>query len=169
MSLLHLAYIIARRRIASTRPARRNPLAGGGWNGLTLLSITTLTMAVLIALATHAVVSIRAGRVELTVVRALGFSRIQIFLALAMERVVVSLLGSIMGGAVGYLLARWVLGLLDQTAGGQAVVPPAIFATQGWIVAVSILCLVLASLAAIFLAVWSAGRLKPCDVLRSGE
>ena len=147
--------------------ARRNPLAGGGWNGLTLLGITTLTMAVLIALATHAVVSIRAGRVELTVVRTLGFSRIQIFLSLALERVVVSLLGLMMGGAVGYLLARWVLGLLDQNARGQAVVPPAIFAIQGWIIALSILCLVLATLAAIFLAVWSAGRLKPSDVLRS--
>ncbi|MFB3098254.1 MAG: ABC transporter permease, partial [Dehalococcoidia bacterium] len=158
-----------RDRKAAVDLARRNPLAGGGWNGLTLLSITTLTMAVLIALATHAVVSIRAGRVELTVVRTLGFSRMQIFLGLAIERVVVSLLGLIMGGAVGYLLARWVLGLLDQNARGQAIVPPAIFATQGWIIAVSILCLVLASLAAIFLAVWSAGRLKPSDVLRSGE
>ena len=158
-----------RDRRAGVDLARRNPLAGGGWNGLTLLSITTLTTAVLIALATHAVVSIRAGRVELTVVRTLGFSRIQIFLALALERVVVSLLGLIMGGAVGYLLARWVLGLLDQNARGQALVPPAIFATQGWIIAVSILCLVLASLAAIFLAAWSAGRLKPSEVLRSGE
>ena len=158
-----------RDRKAAVDLARRNPLAGGGWNGLTLISITTLTMAVLIALATHAVVSIRAGRVELTVVRTLGFSRIQIFLALAIERVVVSLLGLIMGGAVGYLLARWVLGLLDQNARGQAVLPPAIFATQGWIIGLSILCLVLASLAAILLAVWSAGRLKPSDVLRSGE
>ncbi len=158
-----------RDRRAAVDLARRNPLAGGGWNGLTLLSITTLTTAVLIALATHAVVSIRAGRVELTVVRSLGFSRMQIFLGLAIERVVVSLLGLLMGGAVGYWLARWVLGLLDQNARGQAIVPPAIFATQGWIIAVSILCLVLASLAAIFLAVWSAGRLKPSDVLRSGE
>ena len=106
---------------------------------------------------------------ELTVVRTLGFSRFQIFLALALERVVVSMLGLIMGGAAGYLLARWVLGLLVQDARGQAVVPPAIFVTQGWIIAVSILCLVLASLAAILLAVWSAGRLKPSDVLRSGE
>ena len=158
-----------RDRRAAVDLARRNPLAGGGWNGLTLLSITTLTTAVLIALATHAVVSIRAGRVELTVVRTLGFSRFQIFLALALERVVVSMLGLIMGGAVGYLLARWVLGLLVQDARGQAMVPPAIFVTQGWIIAVSILCLVLASLAAILLAVWSAGRLKPSDVLRSGE
>ena len=149
--------------------AGRNPLAGGGWNGLTLLSITTLTTAVLIALATHAVVSIRDGRVELTVVQALGFSPFQIFLTLAIERMVVSLVGLVIGSAVGYLLARWVLGLLDQNAGGQAVVPPAIFATQGWIIAVSILCLVLASLAAIFLAVWSAGRLKPSDALRSAE
>ena len=156
-------------RGAAVELARRNPLAGGGWNGLALLSIATLTTAVLIALATHAVVSIRAGQVELTVARTLGFSRIQIFLALAIERVVVTLLGLIMGGGVGYLLARWVLGLLDQNVRGQAIVPPAIFATQGWIIAVSILCLVLASLAAILLAVWSAGRLKPSDVLRSGE
>ena len=156
-------------RKAAVELARRNPLAGGGWNGLTILGIATLTTAVLVALATHAVVSIRAGRVDLTVVRALGFSRIQIFLVLAVERVVVSLLGLMVGGAVGYGLARWVLGLLDQNARGQDLVPPAIFATQAWIVALSIFCLLVASLAAIFIATWSASRLKPSDILRSVE
>ncbi len=102
-------------------------------------------------------------------VRTLGLSRIQIFLSLAMERVVASLLGLIFGCGVGYWLARWVLGFLDQNARGQAAVPPATFAVQGWIIALSIICLLLASLAAIGIATWSAGRLKPSDILRSGE
>ncbi len=149
--------------------ARRNPLAGGGWNGLTLLSIATLTIAVLIALATHAVVSIRAGRVDLTVARTLGFSKLQVFLALATERALVSLGGAISGSLVGYFLARWVLGFLDSNPRGQPVVPPSIFEAQGWIIILALACLFAASVVALLLASAGAERLKASDILRSGE
>ncbi len=140
--------------------ARRDPLAGGGWNGLTLLSIATLTFAVVLAMVTHAAVSVQSGRVDLTVVRAVGFSRLQIFLSLALERVVVAVVGLAAGSAVGYLLARWVLGLLDQTASGRPIVPPMIFDTQPWIIALTVLCLAAAALLAICSAALSASRLR---------
>ena len=158
-----------RDRDAAVDLARRDPLAGGGWNGLTLLSIAALTIAVVLALVTHAAVSVRSGRIDLTVARAVGFSRLQIFLSLALERAVVALVGLATGSAVGYLLARWVLGLLDQTASGQSIVPPVIFDTQQWIIAVTLLCLAAAALLAILFATLSASRLKASDILRAGE
>lgn len=149
--------------------ARRDPLAGGGWNGLTLLSIAALTIAVVLALVTHAAVSVQSGRVDLTVVRAVGFSRLQIFLSLALERVLVAVVGLAVGSAVGYLLARWVLGLLDQTPSGRPIVPPVIFDTQPWIIALTVLCLAAAALLAICFATLSASRLKASDILRAGQ
>ena len=112
-------------------------------------------------------VAVRSGRVDLTVARALGFSRLQIFLALALERGVVAGVGLVIGGGVGYWLARWVLGLLGRTATGRAVVPPVIFTTQQWIIALTVLCLVAAVLLAVAFAAASASRLRPSDILRN--
>ena len=149
--------------------ARRDPLAGGGWNGLTILSIIVLTLAVVLALGTHAVVSVRSGRIDLTVARALGFSRWQILMSLGLERVVVGLVGLISGGALGYLLARWVLSFLDTTASGRDIIPPVVFTTQVWIMAFTLLCLIAAAALAIALAGLVAGRLRASDILRTTE
>jgi hypothetical protein len=148
---------------------RRDPLAGGGWNGLTILSITALTIAVVLALGAHAVVSVRNGRVDLTIARALGFSRWQILLSLTLERVVVTVLGLAVGSILGYLLSRWVLGFLDVTPGGLPIVPPVVFTPQAWIIALTLLCLIIAALTAIAFAALSASRLRASDILRTGE
>ena len=61
-------------RDAAVELAQRNPLAGGGWNGLTILSMSVLTMAIAVALGTYSAVSVQAGRVDLTISGALGLS-----------------------------------------------------------------------------------------------
>ena len=71
----------------------QDPLAGGGWNGLTLLGLGALTLVVTLALATHAIVAVNGSRVELTVTRALGFSRNQLLGLLVLERLLVSTAG----------------------------------------------------------------------------
>jgi FtsX-like permease family len=149
--------------------ATRDPLAGGGWNGLTVLGIAALTIAVVLALGAHAVVSGRNVRVDLTIARALGFSRWQILLSLTLERVVVTALGLAVGSVLGYLLSRWVLGFLDVTPGGLSIVPPVVFTPQAWIIALTLLCLTMAALVAIAFATWSASRLRASDILRTGE
>jgi hypothetical protein len=149
--------------------ASRDPLAGGGWNGLTILSITALAIAVVLALGAHAVVSVRNGRVDLTVARVLGFSRRQMLLSLTLERVVVAVLGLVVGSVIGYLLSHWVLGFLDTTPGGQPIIPPVVFTPQSWIIALTLLCLITAALLAIAFAALSASRLRASDILRTGE
>lgn len=123
--------------------AGRNPLAGGAWNGLTVLAGSAIIVAVLLTLIIHSVVSVHTGRVDLSVVRALGFSRAQMIFSLTLERLLVAGLGIGFGSAIGVWLGRWVLGYLDITAAGQQVIPPMIVDMKGWLVA-----LILASLVA---------------------
>ncbi len=149
--------------------AVRDPMAGGGWNGLTLLSLSALTVAVTLALGAHALVAIRTGRVELTVARALGFSRGQLIGVLVLERLLTLAVGLVFGAFIGYFLGRWTLGFLGQTSGGGPLVPPMVLTVQEWLVGLVVLNLVIAGLLAILLATLAAGRLRPSDILRTGE
>ena len=149
--------------------AQRNPLAGGGWNGLTILSVSTLTLAALLALGTFAVVSVHASRIDLTVVRALGFSRLQTLLALALERIVVAVLGIGIGSALGIWLGWWVLGFLDITASGQPIIPPMIVTFHGGLITLVLVSLVMATAVAILFAGLAERRLKAADLLRIGQ
>lgn len=162
-------FVSVRDRTASTEVAGRNPLAGGGWNGLTALAISAITMAVLLTLGIHGVVAVRTGRVDLTVARALGFSKIQVFLSLALERAMVAALGIGVGSGIGVWLGIWVLGFLDITPGGQPVIPPMIIDVQGWLVGLVLACLAAATLASVALAALWANKLRLPEVLRTGE
>ena len=156
-------------RALAVDAARRDPLAGGAWNGLTLLGIGALTLAVALALGTHAVVSVLTGRVDLTVTRALGFSRTQMFLSLVLEKAVVAVLGMVVGGIAGYWLSRWVIGFLDTTPAGRDIIPPVVFTSQGGIVLLSLGCLVVAAALAVVLAAATTSRLRASDILRNIE
>ncbi len=158
-----------RDRAALVGRAGRDPLAGGGWNGLTLLSLGALSAAVTLALGAHALIAIRSGRVELTVALALGFSRGQLIGVLVLERLLVTAVGLVSGAFLGYFLGRWTLGFLGQTAGGRPVVPPMVLTAQEWLIGLVVLNLALAALLAILLAALAAGRLRPSDILRTGE
>jgi hypothetical protein len=156
-------------RQAEVELAGRNPLAGSAWNGLTLLGIAALTVAVALALGTHAVVSVSGSKTDWTVARALGFSRRQTVLALCLERALVIALGLATGGVLGYWLSRWVLGFLGTTATGREVIPPMLFTTEGWIVGLTVGCLLAAGLLAMTVAGIAVGRLRASDILRNVE
>ena len=150
------------------RVARQNPLAGGGWNGLTALGIAAITVAVTLALGTYAVISVRAGRVDLAVVRSLGFSRRQFQLSMALEKVMAALLGIGAGAALGIWLSRWVLGFLDVTVSGRDVVPPMIVTSHAGLIGLVVAALGAAVGGAILLSVMYARRLDPPEILRTG-
>ena len=148
--------------------ARQNPLAGGGWNGLTALGTAAITIAVTLALGTYAVISVRLGRVDLAVVRSLGFSRRQLQLSMALEKVMVALLGIGAGAALGIWLSRWVLGFLDVTVTGQDVLPPMIITSHAGLIGLVLAALGAAVAAAILLSVAYARRLDAPEILRTG-
>ena len=162
-------YVSVRDRKDIVELAERNPLAGGGWNGLTILALSAITMAVVLTLAIHGVVAVRTGRVDLTVARALGFSNFQVMLTLALERVLVAALGIGIGSAIGIWLGRWVLGLLDITSRGQSVIPPMVIDVQDWLVGLVLGCLGAATMLSLVLAALWARRLEVPEVLRTAE
>ena len=127
-------FVSIRDRTVMVEVARRNPLAGGGWNGLTILAISAIAVAVVLTLAVHGAVAVHSGRVDLTVARTLGFSRSQIFLSLALERLLVAALGIGAGSVIGVWLGRWVLGFLDITPRGKLVIPPMVVNFEVWLI-----------------------------------
>ena len=155
-------------RDAAVELARRNPLAGGGWNGLTILSLAALTVAAAVALGAHSVVSIQAGRIDLTLSEALGLTRLEVLLSQVFERVIVAGIGASIGSAVGLWLGRWVLGFLDVTSDGSPVVPPMEVITSGGLFGLVFACLAAALATAILATLASLRRLNAPDVLRTG-
>ena len=145
----------------------QDPLAGGGWNGLTLLGLGALTIVVTLALATHAVVAVNGARVELTVTRALGFSRAQLVSLLVLERLLVAAVGLAAGAVIGYYLGRWTLGYMGLTPGGLPIVPPMVLTVQGWLIGLVVVNLAIAAALATIVATVSVGRLRPSDILRN--
>lgn len=167
-SLVSASVIIKDRR-KEVDLARRDPLAGGGWNGLTLLGMATITVAVLLTLAVHGVAAVRTGRVDLTVVQTLGLSQLQLTASLALERVVVAVLGIGVGAGVGLWMGRWVLGYLDITPIGRPVIPPLIPIVEAWVAALVLGGLAAATLLAFIFVAVAARRLRVPEILRMGE
>ena len=149
--------------------ARRDPLAGGGWNGLTVLSMTAIAIAVVLTLIIHAVVSVQTGRVDLSVAWALGLSKIQIFFALALDSLIVTALGLGSGIALGIWPGRWLLGWLNPTERGQPLVPPMVPTTHDWLLILILGSLVAAAILGLGFAAVFARRLRLPEILRAGE
>jgi len=163
------ARVIIKDRRKEVDLARRDPLAGGGWNGLTLLGMTTVTVAVLLTLAVHGVAAVRTGRVDFSVVQTLGLSQLQLTASLALERVVVAVLGIGVGAGVGLWMGRWVLGYLDITPRGRPVIPPMIPIVEAWVAILVVVGLGVATLLAFVFVAVAARRLRAPEILRMGE
>ena len=156
-------------RIEEADEAQRNPLAGGGWNSLTIISMTALTIAVVLALGTYAAVSVATARIDITVARALGLTGRQIMLSLTLERVLVAVIGIATGTAMGIWLAVWLLKDLDITASGGLILPPMILTIHQWLMVLVFIDLGVALVLAVVFATVVARRLRASDILRAGE
>ena len=153
---------------ATAALAERNPLAGGGWDGLTIFSMAAIGIAVLLTLTVHSLVSIRTGRMDLAVARALGFSSRQFSLSLAAERMIIAVLAIAAGAAMGYWPGLEILELVDLTPQGDAPVPPLLPSVKGWLMAGVLGGLLGAAILSVGFAVLAARRLNTAEVLRGG-
>jgi hypothetical protein len=153
---------------ATAALAERNPLAGGGWDGLTIFSMAAIGIAVLLTLTVHSLVSIRTGRMDLAVARVLGFSSGQFFLSLAAERMIIAVLAIAAGAAMGYWPGLEILELVDLTPQGAAPVPPLLPSVKGWLMAGVLGGLLGAAILSVGFAVVAARRLNTAEVLRGG-
>ncbi len=149
--------------------ATSNPLEGGGWNALALVSLSSLTLAVALALGIFAAVSVQTGQVDLTVVRVLGFSRRQLIMSLGLERLLGAALAVAAGIGLGYGLSLWVLGLLDTTSTGGDILPPVITTYDGMLITVLAVDLAVVLAAAGLFTALIVNRLNTTEALRTGQ
>ena len=133
------------------------------------MSLSSLTLSVAVALGIFAAVSVRTGQIDLTVVRALGFSRRQLILSLGLERLLSAVLAVAVGTALGYGISQWALGLVDTTLRGRDILPPVVTAYDGMLMTVLAVDLAIVLAAAGLFTALIVSRLNQTEALRSGQ
>lgn len=146
--------------------AAGDPLAVAGWRGLALLGMVALVGSSVMGLGLFAWLSVQRARVELAVVRTLGFTRGQVLLFLGVENGVIALAGLALGGALGAWLGRWVLGFLDLAGRGAPSAPPIVISVDPWLLTGTVAGGVGAALGATALAWLLVIRARGYEVLR---
>ena len=149
--------------------ASRDPLAGGGWNGLTGLSIAGIGVAVAAALLLHSAASIQMTRVDTAIARAIGMSRRQMYLALAAEKWLTGGVAIAAGAAIGYWPGLELVQLLDVTHSSGASVPPMIPAVNFPLLGAVLASLAGAVMASVLLGAFLSSKASPVDVLRESS
>ncbi len=146
--------------------AESNPLAGGGWDGLTALGMGAIGTAVVLTLSVFSTVSVRSGKTDLSVARALGFSRSQFLLSVLVERLLIAVAAIAAGAAIGYWPGLELVEIMDLTPRGLPAVPPLVPVVQGWLLALVLGGLGAATMASVLLTVVQARRLDTANILR---
>ena len=161
-----LAFVTDRRKAAND--ASGNPLAGGGWSGLTGLSMAGMGTVLLTALLLHSWASVRAVQVDTAVAKALGMSNRQLFLSLAAEKWLMGGVAIVAGAAIGYWPGLALVRLLDSTSGSADPIPPMIPEVNVLLLASVLAGLAVAVMASAVLAATMAQRARLMDILREG-
>ena len=155
-------------RESEAADASANPLAGGGWNGLTGLGVASIGLAVVTILLLHSAFSVQAGRMDTAVGQALGLSSRQVFLSLTAERWLLAGVAIAIGGAIGYWPGLELVKLLDLAHNGGEIVPPMIPRVHEVLLGSTLGGLVVAVIASVGLGTLLARRINAAEVLREG-
>ena len=162
------ALTLLRDRDHAAEVASRNPLAGGGWNGLTALSMGCIALAVVTAMLFHAAASVRAARVDTAVARALGLSTSQLYMVQAAENWLMGGAALAAGAAIGYWPGRELVRMLDLSPGNASGIPPMIPDVHALILAAVLAGLTATVMASAILGAALASRIGIANALREG-
>ena len=162
------ALTLLKDRDQAAEVASRNPLAGGGWNGLTALSMVCIAVAVVTAMLFHAAASVRAARVDTAVARALGLSTSQLFMVQAAEHWLMGGAALAAGAAIGYWPGRELVRMLDLSPGSASGIPPMIPDVHAMILVVVLAGLTATVMASAILGATLALRIGVASALREG-
>lgn len=112
------------------------------------------------ALGIIGIQSVIERRQQLGTLRALGYTRLQTQLSLALESAATAAIGVALGTALGLILARSLIAILTVRAPELRFAPP--WGQIGFTLTLALL----GTLAALLVAAWQAGRISPADALR---
>lgn len=159
---------VAHTRVAARTDATDGPLRVGVQAALWVVVAAAVVLAVA-GIAMSATVSVRARRLELARLQALGVARTSLVRSLLLEHVVVATLGLAAGVAIGAFLARAVAPLVTVSSTGGTPVP-GVVVHAGWSAQLVLLGMLLASTVAV-VAVVTNVLLKRAsgELLRLGD
>jgi hypothetical protein len=146
---------------------QRNPLVAAGGSGILQLSFIAVLMLVAAALLLSLWTAVQRRRVEFAVMRAMGISRSQVLGQLALEYLLVAILGIVVGTYLGVLVGRRMLSFLDVTERGDPVEPSFILQTDWGFVAAGGLAVLVVFGVALIVAVRVLGRTSDAQALRT--
>ena len=154
---------------ARARAAEEDPLGGGAWAGLAALVVASLSAVALLGFVLYAALAFVRTRVEVSVLRAVGFTRSQAALVLGVEGATVAAIGIGVGVAVASWLGSWLLDYLALTVGGRTQLPPLLLTSDAALTAVAAVGSVAAPVLATLLVLVLTGRLRVAETLRVQE
>jgi hypothetical protein len=116
---------------------RSDPLVRAGGSGILFVALIASLVLLALGFALTLYVAAQARGVEVSVIRAVGFSPRQIFVMIALEYLVVAAVGLAIGTLAGLRIADTMLSFLDVTEDGRPLLPPFVLATQWRTVAIA--------------------------------
>jgi len=101
-----------------------DPLVRSGWNGLLLISFSSVLLLSVIALVTNAYVSLRHREVEFAVMRTIGLTDRQLLFMVWAEQAIITVIGLILGSWMGQRLAAVIMPFMSSEVYGATILPP---------------------------------------------
>ncbi|TAJ17815.1 MAG: FtsX-like permease family protein [Dehalococcoidia bacterium] len=101
-----------------------DPLIAAGWAGILGISFATVLTLSAIAFILYSYLTAQRRALEFAILRTLGFSRVQVFLVVAIEYLAIVVAGMGLGTVVGLQVGRRMMDVLGISEGGTAVLPP---------------------------------------------
>ena len=154
---------------AEAQLARGNPLSGAGLGGVAWLALGTLGGVALLGLLLYAGLTARRSRMEMGLLWALGLSRRQVGMVLALEELLLAVVGLAVGAVLGTALGGWSLQYLDVTSGGQTLTPPIEVIVDRGVATLAYAGVAAAAVAAALLALHLFRRTHIHEALRAEE
>ncbi len=128
---------------------RSDPVVRAGGTGILLLAVVASFAILAIGFGLTLYTGGQARTVEIAVMRAMGFSRPQIFSMVSLEYLLVAAIGLVVGTIAGLRISQTMLSFLNVTETGGKVVPPFALATQWGTVGLSFAVIAIAFAAGI--------------------
>lgn len=101
-----------------------DPLIAAGWAGILGISFGTVLTLSTIAFVLYSYLTAQRRALEFAILRTLGFSRVQVFLVVAIEYCAIVVAGMGLGTVVGLQVGRRMMDVLGVSEEGTAVLPP---------------------------------------------
>jgi len=141
---------LVRDRDAQLEEIRLDPLITAGWKAMVLLAIAIIILAATLGYVTYLLAFADRSRSEMGFLQSLGLSRRQLIGLLALEHLVIVVIGLVLGTITGWVMSDLMVQSIAVTENGAQVLPPFILQTDLRLLIPIYIALILIFLASVY-------------------